>query len=132
MTIDINKRIGHPELGSVQFDDGKPDPLHPGMKESPPNWICHPDSRNSDFELLIPGDAQGPHHLELALAAFRNRKTIEEQGQRFGTGKLQLSWIDLTQTPHTAAFIDDDETYVLWTGLLDSDWKITKFTKGNW
>jgi hypothetical protein len=102
------------------------------MQESAPQWVCHPDSNNSDFELLIPGDAQGPHHLDLAIAAFRHRKSVEEQGQRLGTGKLQLTWIDLTQTTPTASFTDDDETYTLWTGLLDSAWKITKFTKGNW
>jgi hypothetical protein len=95
-------------------------------------WVCEPDPRNSDFEILIPGDAQRPHNLDLALAAFHHRQTIEEQGQRLGTCKLRLAWIDLTQTPPTAAFTDDDETYTLWTALLNSDWKITRLTKGKW
>jgi hypothetical protein len=125
-------RIEHPELGTLHFSDGKQDPLSPRTKPYPPMWVCEPDPRNSDFELLIPGDAQGPQNLELALAAFHHRKTIEEQGQRRGTWKLRLTWIDLTQTPTTACFTDDDETYTLWTALLDTNWQITKFTKGNW
>ncbi len=132
MAILCDTEIVHPELGPIRFDNGKADPDISGSVDSDPAWVCRPDGWDSDFEILIPGDVNAPCMLDVAINAFKHRKEIETEGKNLGTGNIEIAWIDLTRTPPIASFSDNDEIYVLWTGLLNSQWKIVQFTKGNW
>ena len=132
MPIIPETEIIHPELGSIRFDDGVSDPKVAGGADSQSKWVCRPDGWDGDFEIYLPGGPDSPRDMERAIEALSHRAKINLEGRALGDGDIELSWIDLTSEPPSAAFPDNDQIYVLWTGSLDEDWKIQNFNRGNW
>ena len=132
MAIVHSSEFQHPLLGRVWYDDGKRDPTIAGSLEHPQQWICRPRGwEESGMEIYLPGDASAPANLEAGLEALRHAAEIDAAGRRLADGNVELGWIDLTANPPSVGFPDLDHIYVLWTGKLDSDWKIRNLTFGN-
>jgi hypothetical protein len=132
MPVDPNTEFTHPELGLMRFDDGKPIPGFGPLKNATPQWLCRPDGWNSDFEILLPGNAQSPQAIDQAAAALRHRNQIEKEGKNLSTSSAYLLWIDLTEEPPIVAFVDDNDIYVIWKGRLDDEFRIKDFKQGSW
>jgi hypothetical protein len=127
-------KVVHPELGSICFDDGKAIPDIAGSKDRPAKWVCFPEagSRDTEFEIYLPGDSSGPRDLERAISALRHRKRIESAGRRLSASNVSLAWIDLTTDPPNVGFPDDEHIYVIWRGDLNDQWRIENLERGSW
>lgn len=133
MGIDAASEIVDPELGPIRFNDGEGMTTLPGSGGSEPGWVCRPDGWVSDFEILIPGNSScGPTNLDIAKEALRQRTNIEELARFMSSEGVHLAWVDLKNDPHLAFFTDEEDIYLLWTGTLDSEWKIIDMSKGAW
>lgn len=134
MSISPSTEIIHPELGAIRFDDGKKSIPGLATKDKAPKWVCHPDGwrSDSDFEIYLPGDALAPKNLDRALAAFRRRAQLEEEGKELSSANVSLAWIDLTTDPPSIAFPDNDHVYVIWKGSLNENLQIGALKQEAW
>jgi hypothetical protein len=133
MSINPNTEITHPELGPIRFDDGKPNPVIAGSRETAPMWVCRPEGWNSNgFEIYLPGTPSSPQNLERAVLAVRHREQIEAEGRRLSNSNVRLAWIDMMTDPPSVAFPDEDHVYVIWKGWLDDRLQVRELKQANW
>jgi hypothetical protein len=133
MPINPSTEIIHPELGPIRFENGEAIPNVAGSKRHKPQWVCRPDGwDNWGFEIYIPGDSKSPELLDRAIAALRHRQQIESEGIQLSRANIELAWIDVTVDPATVAFPSNDDSYEIWRGQLDENWRIINLVEGAW
>ena len=132
MSITGDNEIIHPILGAIRYDNGVNDMVSSDGSAQEPMWVCRPDGWHKDFEIYLTGDEQEPKSISQAVDALSNRKRIEEEGIAIAGETVELGWIDLTSSPPTVAFPDNEEAYSIWKGSLDEDWNILNLKKESW